>query len=174
MWNLDIRIRLLRDKAESENSSVEAANRYDTVCKCPPPEKRLTDLVGSPDHYRYTSKPAPCQEDAVIRDIKRVIRDLNIQRIGFADMDFRVVPTDNSFPSWITLPDYTTYCGKKYTFLDDYNEFPLTAWVTFFPALAIPIAENLRLEIGNKGGAIARVVALKNDTGCATGRGKRP
>jgi hypothetical protein len=145
---LDTRIRHLLREAREDDGKGEAINRYNTVRLCPPPEDKLMELDHGSEKYTYKFKPAPRQNDPVIRDIRRLIRSLNVEHIMVANMNYRVAPTDESSPFWLALPDYTTYCSKLYTFMDDFNEFPLTAWVTFAPGLPGLTVDNLHLKIG--------------------------
>lgn len=147
---LRTRIRKLQREAEKDKGEGESINRYNTVRLSPPPDDKLTTLDWVPHNYKYKFEPLPRQDDPVIREILGLIRSLNGQNIEVANMRFRVSPTDESLPFWLALPDYTTYCSKLYTFIDDYHEFPLTAWVTFSPGLHGPAADNLYLKIGTK------------------------
>ncbi|KAL1801640.1 hypothetical protein ACET3X_001982 [Alternaria dauci] len=147
---LETRIRHLLCASRDDKGEGEAINRYNTVRLFPPPDDKLTTLNWGKEKYKYEFRPLPCQNDPVIREIVRLIRALNLKDMEFANMRFRVSPTDESAPFWLALPDYSTYCSKLYTFVDDYEEFPLTAWVNFCPGLPGPIADNLYLKIGTK------------------------
>jgi hypothetical protein len=149
---LETRIRYLLREARADKGKGEATNRVNTTRCSPPPSDKLQSLDhgSDKDKYTYEFKPPPYQNDPVTRYIRQVITDLNADHISVANMNFRVSPTDKSLPFWFALPDYTTYCSKLYTFLDDFNEFPITAWVTFFPEMPGLIEDNLYLKIGTQ------------------------
>ncbi|KAB2111254.1 hypothetical protein AG0111_0g1550 [Alternaria gaisen] len=147
---LRTRIRKLHREAEKDKGEGESINRYNTVRLSPPPDDKFITLDWVPHNYKYKFGALPRQDDPVISEILGLIRSLNGQNIEVANMRFRVSPTDESLPFWLALPDYTTYCSKLFTFIDDYHEFPLTAWVTFSPGLPGPAADNLCLKIGTK------------------------
>jgi hypothetical protein len=147
---LETRIRDLFYQVREEKGEGEAVNRYNTTELCPPSGAELRSLDNGPEAYKYQFRQPPRQNDPVIRHIIRLIRSLNVEHIEVANMSFRVSPTDSSQPFWLALPDYTTYCSKLYTFMDDFNEFPLTAWVTYSPAMNGSTADNLHLRIGTK------------------------
>jgi len=147
---LETRIRHLLRAARNDGGKGEAINRYNSVRCCPPSPDKLEMLDHGKEKYKYTFEPAPRQNDPVIRYIIRLIRDMKVKHIGVAAMNFRVEPTDKSSPFWLALPDYTTYCSKLYTFMDRFNEFPVTAWVTFAPEMPGPTENNLHLKIGKE------------------------
>ncbi|KAG9189067.1 hypothetical protein G6011_05935 [Alternaria panax] len=151
---LDTRIRNLLREAREDKEEGEAINRYNTVRLCPPPDDKLMALDWGQEKYKYRFQPPPRQNDPIIREILRLIRSLNVESIEVANMRFRVSPTDKSSAFWLALPDYTTYCSKLYTFMDDHNEFSLTSWVSFHPGLPGPSADNLYLKIGTKWGLL--------------------
>ena len=147
---LETRIRHLLRAARNDSGKGASINRFNSVRYCPPPFDKLEMLDHGKERYKYTFEPAPRQNDPVIRYIIRLIRDMKAKHIGVAAMKFRVEPTDKSSPFWLALPDYTTYCSKLYTFVDSVNEFPVTTWVTFAPAMPGPTENNLHLKIGKE------------------------
>ena len=147
---LETRILALERMAIADSGKGASINRFNSVRYCPPPFDKLRSLNYGPNKYTYDFEPAPRQNDAVMWYITLLIRDMEANHIGVADMHLRVEPTVKSPPFWLVLPDYTTYCSKLYTFMDRFNEFPLTAWVTFSPGMPGPTEDNLHLKIGTE------------------------
>ncbi|KAF2130386.1 hypothetical protein P153DRAFT_356163 [Dothidotthia symphoricarpi CBS 119687] len=114
-----------------------------------PPANKLQSLDHGDTKYKYNFKPAPFQHDEIIRHIKLAVRDLNRHNILIANMNFRIVPTNNSPPFWPPSTAFPQYDTKMYTFLDDYNEFPATAWISLVPRMAGLSADALHAKIGS-------------------------
>ena len=153
--------RISRLRRDANNGDGEALNRLNSVRLKPPPEDKLLQLDHGPDKYTYRFKPAPPQFDQVIRYIKLAIRELNKEHMGFAGRNYRVVPTDRSPPFWPPYPELPTYCSKLYTFLDNDNDFPLTAWVTVYPQEAGLATDTLYFKIGTEWVSLKRWLLSK-------------
>jgi hypothetical protein len=117
---LDTHIHYLLRESKEKDGDLETLNRYNIVRLCLPPESKLMELDYGPYRYTYRFKPprGPCQDDAIIKYIERTIRELNMEHIGFANMNFRVTPTNKSMSFLLALLDYNTYRSKLYTFMD--------------------------------------------------------
>jgi hypothetical protein len=145
---LDTRVRHLRSNAKRDGG--ESLNRFLTVMIQPPPKDKLFKLDHGNDRYRYKFKPAPRQIDSVIRCIMHTIKEMSNVDLGVANMNFRVFPITNAPPFW---PQGSVESGisigmKMYTFLDDYNEFPATTFVTVIPISAGLSTDTLYIKIG--------------------------
>ena len=144
---LDTRIRHLRHTAKREGG--ESLNRFFTVMLQWPSQENLLKLNHGENKYMYKFIPAPRQDDPVIRHLKLLIREINKTNILFANMNIRVAPTTNSPPLWPPNPAQPGVDMKMYTFFDDFNEFPLTTWVTLVPRMNGLRTESLFAKIGS-------------------------
>jgi hypothetical protein len=101
-----------------------------TLCLQPADTEYLKDEY----QYTYKFKPAPSRDDPVIGCIREAITQLNGDPepgIRMCNHNFRVRASATAPTIW--PPSLTNGDVKFYTFLQDEQEFPLTAPVSVFP-----------------------------------------
>lgn len=98
--------------------------------------------------YRYEFKESPRQYDPIIRLIIKVIRELNRKHYDSANANIKVLSTTEEEPIWPPGKVPSGNCVKRYTFTQEYQEFPMTVDTKVVRARGPLTAERIHVRLG--------------------------